>query len=62
MPPRSEPPLSPDAPGVKAPLDVSMPLGRLCVGGISVWSRCVEDADDSAAESGLVGCFNAVPL
>lgn len=45
--------------GVKAPF-AAIRLGRLFVGAMRVLSRCVEDADDSLAESGLVGCLSAV--
>ena len=56
-PPRAElPPL-----GVNGPFDVAKlrAAGSGCDGGAKVLSRWVEDADDSLAESGCVGCFKA---
>lgn len=49
----------PVALGVKAPFVESMfDVGRTFA-GIRVESRCVDEAEDSLAESGLVGCFAA---
>lgn len=52
---------SPVAPGVRDPL--VLVLSRLDGGsvcdGTKVLSMCVEDAEDSLAESGFVGCLAA---
>ena len=49
----------PVAPGVSAPFVLStLGVWRPC-DGIRVLSRCVDDAEDSFAESGLVGCLTA---
>lgn len=52
----------PVAPGVNVPLLLSMLGLERVLDGMRVLSRCVEDAEDSLAESGLVGCFAATAI
>lgn len=50
----------PVAPGVRDPLFAESMFDVVSVlDGISVLSRCVEEAEDSLAESGWVACFRA---
>jgi hypothetical protein len=51
--------LSPVVAGVRSPLALSIVDDEMPCGAIRVLSRCVDEADDSFAESGLVGCFRA---
>lgn len=51
---------SPLAPGVRAPFEfIKLEVVRPWAAGARVLSRCVDEAEDSLADSGFVGCFKA---